>query len=119
MTILYVAIGGFLGSIARYTFSKFIKISESQFPIPTFIVNIIGSFFLGFIIGASIPTGMNLFFGIGFLGSFTTYSTFMVENMKMILENNYKKMFLYTCLSYIIGITFALGGLTIGISIGK
>ncbi|MBS4199070.1 CrcB family protein [Bacillus sp. FJAT-49732] len=119
MTVIYVAIGGFLGAIARYSVSRFIHLDHSRFPTPTFLVNIIGSFFLGLIIGTALPNGMNLFLGIGFLGSFTTYSTFMVENVKMILENKWKNMMIYTSLSYMIGIAFAFGGLMLGLSLGK
>ncbi|MCR2820611.1 fluoride efflux transporter FluC [Lederbergia panacisoli] len=119
MTIFYVAIGGFFGAIARYGIGQFLKHNISDFPFPTILVNIIGSFSLGVIIGSTLPMGINLLFGVGFLGSFTTYSTFMVENVKLILEKKWKSMLIYTICSYFIGMLLAFAGLMLGISIGK
>lgn len=119
MTIFYVAIGGFFGAIARFGIGQFLKSNITNFPFATFFVNTIGSFFLGVIIGSALPKDVNLFFGVGFLGSFTTYSTFMVENMKMLLDNKWKKMILYTTCSYIFGIVLAFIGLILGMFLGK
>ncbi|MBS4194096.1 fluoride efflux transporter FluC [Lederbergia citri] len=119
MMFLYVAIGGFFGAIARYGVSQLIKQNTSNFPFATFFVNTVGSFLLGIIIGSVFPSSMRLFFGVGFLGSFTTYSTLIVENVKLILEGKYKIMFLYSFLSYIIGFALAFLGLIIGISLEK
>lgn len=118
MMFLYVAIGGFFGAIARYGVSQLVKQNNLHFPFATFFVNTIGSFLLGVVIGSVFPSSMRLFFGVGFLGSFTTYSTFMVENVKLILENKSKIMILYSFFFYIFGIVFAFLGLVIGISFG-
>jgi len=119
MTVFYVAIGGFIGAISRFSIGQFLKLNMSDFPFPTFFVNAIGSFILGFIIGLASPIGVTLFLGVGFLGSFTTYSTFMVENMKLLLENKWKSMILYTTCSYVCGIVLAFGGLMLGIFLSK
>ncbi|MBW8348984.1 fluoride efflux transporter CrcB [Bacillus sp. IITD106] len=119
MMLLYVAIGGFFGAIARYGVSQLIKQNNLNFPFATFFVNTIGSFLLGIVIGSVFHSSIRLFFGVGFLGSFTTYSTFMVENVKLILENKSKWMILYSFLSYMIGTGLAFLGLIIGISLGK
>ncbi|MBS4203505.1 fluoride efflux transporter FluC [Lederbergia citrea] len=114
MTFLLVAAGGFFGASARYYLSKKLKLTMNSFPVPTLFINLIGSFLLGVIIGASTPSAISSFFGIGFLGSFTTYSTFMVENVQLMIEGKWKSMLTYSCLSYLAGIFFAFIGFLIG-----
>ncbi len=82
--ILLVGIGGFFGALSRYWVSSLIK---GIIPIGTLIVNILGSLFLGFLITLSsfniIENRWVLFIGTGFLGSFTTMSTFVVETIRL------------------------------------
>ena len=80
-----VAVGGALGSIARYALSTWIfDISSHKFPYATLAVNVLGSFFMGilFVIiveKAALPTEMRSLLMIGFIGAFTTFSTFSLE----------------------------------------
>ena len=79
--ILYIGLGGFLGSVARYLVAKYINNYFSNFPLGTLFVNVTGSFLLGFIV-YSFLTGKNIspefrdFSTIGFIGAYTTMSTF-------------------------------------------
>ena len=80
-----VALGGALGSIARYALSTWIfDISSHKFPYATLAVNVLGSFFMGilFVIiveKAALPTEMRSLLMIGFIGAFTTFSTFSLD----------------------------------------
>ncbi len=80
-----VAIGGALGAMARYAVSTWIfNISSHKFPYATLSVNVLGSFVMGilfvFIIErADLPAEMRGLLMIGFLGAFTTFSTFSLD----------------------------------------
>ena len=80
-----VAIGGALGSIARYALSTWIfDVSSHKFPYATLAVNVLGSFVIGilFVIiveKAALPNEMRSLLMIGFLGAFTTFSTFSLD----------------------------------------
>jgi len=83
-----IGLGGFLGAIARYGLSRCVDQYVSQFPLGTLSVNVIGSLILGFI-GYSIIYGKNIspelrgFISIGFIGAFTTMSTFAFETTRL------------------------------------
>jgi len=81
-----VGVGGFLGANARYLTAKWVgTLIDGRFPLGTFLVNISGSFLLGLLGGLLaarlVPQGDNvrLALGVGFLGAFTTFSTFEFE----------------------------------------
>ena len=86
--ILYIGLGGFLGSVARYLVAKYINNYFSNFPLGTLFVNVTGSFLLGFIV-YSFLTGKNIspefrdFSTIGFIGAYTTMSTFAYESFRL------------------------------------
>lgn len=97
--IIYIGIGGALGAVSRFGVNEVI---ENFFSLSshyaTLLVNIIGCFFIGFLIGLSFPVkdSSYYFFIIGFLGSFTTMSAFTHQTIMMINSN------LISALSYII-----------------
>ncbi|TCS79906.1 fluoride efflux transporter CrcB [Tepidibacillus fermentans] len=112
---MLVAVGGFLGAMARFGMSKWISSrTKSAFPYGTFAVNLIGSFLLGLIIGSQMGENATLFFGTGFMGAFTTFSTFKVENIIFYRNKERKIMFWYLGLSYILGVFVAFVGFTLG-----
>lgn len=86
--LLYIGFGGFLGSVARFLVSKFIGRYFFHFPYGTLFVNVLGSLLLGFI-GYSLIYGKDLspelrgFITIGFIGAFTTMSTFAFETTRI------------------------------------
>lgn len=111
--ILWVAIGGFFGAISRFWISQLCKkIIKSSFPYATFLVNILGSFGLGFIIGVDIHKSMLALIGVGFFGAFTTFSTFKLETIQ--LRKKKRIMISYLMLSYAIGLIAAFVGLILG-----
>lgn len=109
MNFLSVAIGGALGATARYglglwTSGKWIH----SFPLHTFLINISGAFLLGFLntLFLDKPTinpEIRIALTVGFLGAFTTFSTFGYEAIVLIKEGNLATAGLYTLSSIIIG----------------
>lgn len=87
--VLVVGCGGFVGSIARYGVSLFVaRFYARDFPLATFLINVSGSFVLGFFstwaagrIG--IDPAWRLFVATGFVGAYTTFSTFEWETQRL------------------------------------
>ena len=83
---LLVAVGGSLGAIARFVLARWVGLLvETRFPLGTFVINVSGSFLLG-IVGTLVAEkvfpdsdAVRLALGVGFLGAFTTFSTFEYE----------------------------------------
>lgn len=95
MNILLVAIGGSIGSILRF----YISVMFDKRPIGTWLANITGSIILAFTlyyyhIDALSPS-LWLLLGVGFCGSYTTFSTFGYEVIRMIINKDYKTASLY------------------------
>ncbi|MEM1407866.1 MAG: fluoride efflux transporter CrcB [Bacteroidota bacterium] len=117
--VLLVGIGGFAGSILRYLAYLWIdKRFISVFPLSTFLVNVMGSILLGFIVGlfvkSNISPDLRLFLGVGICGSFTTFSTFAMENVTLIEQRDIVTTLTYTFVSLLVGILMALAGYWIG-----
>lgn len=108
--LILVATGGFLGAISRYAVSKKLNYKFPFIFLGTFLINISGSLVLGFLVNIHLSTETNLFMGIGFLGSFTTFSTFKIENIALVQSNQDKQFLIYLFLTYIAGILFAFIG---------
>jgi CrcB protein len=83
MMVLYVAIGGALGAILRYVVS--LRMNQLGRPgyLGTWLVNILGSFVLGLLVGLQPDPMVALLIGTGFTGGLTTFSTFTVEIVRM------------------------------------
>ena len=118
--LLLVAIGGSIGASLRYLVYYFFK--NFLFPnyifINTLFVNIIGSFLIGYLI--MILGSKNLsqdliryFFIIGILGSFTTFSTFSLETVELLLNKKFFIAFLYMFLSLSTCLLFTFIGLNL------
>ena len=86
MPYLLVGLGGFIGANARFVVARLVgALFETRFPLGTFIINISGSFLLG-VLGTLVAQkvmpnseSMRLALGVGFLGAYTTFSTFEFE----------------------------------------
>ena len=86
MPYVLVATGGALGTLARFILSRWVgALVDTRFPLGTFLVNVSGSFLLG-VIGTLVADrvvpnadSLRLALGVGFLGAFTTFSTFEYE----------------------------------------
>lgn len=117
--ILFIGAGGALGAIARYliNISPLAGLFE-KFPFPTFFINVSGSFLIGlFLILLTdkweVSDHLRMAIIIGFLGAFTTFSTFEMEIYGLIKERQLITAFLYLFLSVAIGFIGLLAGITL------
>ncbi|MBP3041835.1 CrcB family protein [Bacillaceae bacterium Marseille-Q3522] len=116
--LLFVAAGAPFGALARAYFTAWVKKRQkSAFPLATFLINLSGSFLLGFFTAAGLNQHVMLFIGTGFLGSFTTFSTFQFENLDLLVKKK-KRLFLsYIGLSAFLGILLAALGFYLGFTL--
>jgi CrcB protein len=113
--LLILSVGGSLGTTLRFLVYMFFEKNQgSNFPWATFTVNTLGSFFIGFLWGyfAShyLSPGLRMLVFVGFLGSFTTFSTFAFDNFSLLRDGEIKLMVLYLLLTNIVGVGLAIGG---------
>ena len=107
--ILLVGMGGFAGSVARYYISKInILMGFMAIPLGTLLVNVSGSFIIGFLIGISdkstiLTADLRLLLMVGLCGGFTTFSTFTSENLSQMHNGQFLSVILYTGLSIFLG----------------
>lgn len=90
MNALFIGVAGFLGAISRYFL--YLVIPTEKFPLATVVINLSGCFVAGFLYAIASKTSpeSRIYFSlilIGFIGSFTTFSTFGAETLQLI-ENN-------------------------------
>ncbi|MED3729492.1 fluoride efflux transporter CrcB [Priestia endophytica] len=115
MIALFVAVGGCLGALARFILSSWMnKKSSTGFPIGTLFINLLGSFLLGWIAGIGTTSSLYFFLGVGFIGSFTTFSTFKLENIQLREKKKHFISYSYLACSYIGGILLAFAGMMLG-----
>lgn len=118
--IFSIAAGGALGAVARYliNISPLARVFD-KFPFPTFFINITGSFLIGFlliVLTDKFEIGDNLRMAVivGFLGAFTTFSTFEMEIYGLAQQKQYATALLYLVLSVVVGFIGVVGGVWLG-----
>ena len=103
--ILLVGLGGSVGAMLRYLLSIVIK--SGDFPLATFIINVVGSLTLGMIMASTIDnpsSGSRLLLATGLCGGFTTFSAFAYENMALLQSGKYEMALLYIVLSIVLSV---------------
>ncbi|AMX82671.1 camphor resistance protein CrcB [Geobacillus subterraneus] len=110
MASLLVMIGGFFGAICRYAVSRWAARRSPRFPLGTLIVNLLGSFLLGWLAGSGAADAEKLLVGTGFMGAFTTFSTFKWESVQMMQRKQQGKTrtYLVVVCSYLV-VTYSFG----------
>jgi CrcB protein len=117
--LLAIAVGGALGALGRYGVSRWIHVAQDTFPWATFWTNITGAFVLGLFLTVMIerfPTSRfpRLFFSIGFLGAFTTFSTMAVETVALTRDGDAILGITYLASSIAAGLAVAFAGVVAG-----
>lgn len=118
--ILFVCAGGALGALARYLINISPLADQGiRFPLPTFIVNVAGSFLIGFLFVMfterfEVSEHFRLAVTVGFLGGFTTFSAFELEIFLLMRDRQVVTAFAYLMLSVLTGFTGLLAGVALG-----
>lgn len=113
---LFLGIACSIGALLRYFLQKIWqkRVDNSFLPV-TFLINLIGSFCLGFLYSLT-QCGRGVYYsilGVGFFGGFTTFSTLNLELYALCFSNK-RLFFTYLGLSYVLGIIFAMIGIFLG-----
>jgi len=107
-SIIYVFLGGGLGSLCRYGIGQYYSASDSLFPMATFIANILACLILGILLGYqlkdNLSQSLSLLFMTGFCGGFSTFSTFSAESLKLFESDQAGIALLYIGTSIIFGL---------------
>jgi CrcB protein len=110
MRYLVIALGGLLGANVRYILGGWIaERYGTSFPYGTLVINVTGSFILGFFLTLIterivVHPYWQLFFAIGFLGAYTTFSTFTFESVALVQGG-----------AFLLGLANMLGSVTLGL----
>jgi len=113
--LLFLMTGGALGTLARYAASGLAqRFTDTLFPLGTLVVNSAGSLLIGitwaFMENSSLPGYIRTFLFIGFFGGFTTFSTFSLETLNLVRDNEIRLAALNILANNIIGIVFVFAG---------
>jgi CrcB protein len=119
---LLVGLGGFLGANARFVAARWVgNLVDGRFPLGTFLVNVGGSFLLG-LLGSLlaervVPRGddLRLALGVGFLGAFTTFSTFEFETHALLEDG----AFVTATANVVLSVVLGLLALRVGVVLAK
>jgi CrcB protein len=114
--LLYIGIGGFIGSIFRFLVARLnLSVQIFSIPVGTFIVNLLGSMIIGFLAGVAskselMSPNLRLFLMVGICGGFTTFSSFTLENMTLLQNGQYVSAIIYILSSFIFGLVAVFTG---------
>lgn len=113
MNLMMIALGGALGAVSRFLLGNAVsKAVGSALPYGTFVINVIGCFAMGLLMTLIVdremlPAAWRLFLCVGFLGGFTTFSSFGYEALMMLTEGRLLAVLAYVCGSVALGLVAA------------
>ncbi|MDN5851745.1 MAG: fluoride efflux transporter CrcB [Actinomycetia bacterium] len=118
---LLVVVGGVAGTLCRYGIGEAFP-AVNGWPLATLLVNVTGAFALGLLVERLAAAGpgsvrlrdLRLFAGTGFLGSYTTYSSFAAEAERLLAQDAYASGIGYVVASLLLGLAACLCGIAIG-----
>jgi CrcB protein len=118
MPYLLVGVGGFVGANARFLVARLVgTLFETRFPLGTFVINISGSFLLG-VLGTVVAEkvmpsseAMRLALGVGFLGAYTTFSTFEFETHALFDDGSWLTATMNMFASLLVGLAAVRAGI--------
>jgi len=117
---LVVALGGAFGAVTRYWLSNAVEhLNDSNFPLGTFAVNLLGSFLIGilfilFMEKLSLVEHYRPLLMVGFLGAMTTFSTFSLDALLLFQQGHYNTALFYILSSVAMCLLAAYAGLLLG-----
>lgn len=121
--LLFIGFGGAVGAISRALLSSMITklFPTSSFPWGILICNVLGCFILGFLatyfLENIIPNHHKAMIIVGMLGSFTTFSTFSMDTINLIMDQQFISAILNVTLSVVLGLVFVFLGILLAKSI--
>jgi CrcB protein len=115
----YVGTGAFLGANARYWLGAWAAARYgTTFPYGTFLINVSGSFVLGFVVAylalRTYSPNWLLFVGVGLCGGYTTFSSYAYEALKLVEDGNLLFAFFYVVGSPLMALAAAFAGMVLG-----
>lgn len=118
LKFFYLAVGGAMGAVLRYLLSGVVsKAFDGAFPWGTLVVNLVGCFFIGFFwqvfAEVIVPSTFRAFLLIGVLGALTTFSTFSLETMLLLMGGELKLGLANILLSTVFGLILVFLGMEI------
>lgn len=124
--LLILGLGGFFGAISRYMLSEYVQnlFKQTAFPYGTLAVNILGCFLLGLLTHAAGAKGLldaqtRLFLMVGFVGAFTTFSTFSLESANLFQSGQNAAGLLNILSSNLLGLVFVFIGQSVASQLWK
>lgn len=112
MSVLLVSLAGSAGAVCRYLVSGWVQRgSASGFPTGTLVVNVLGALGLGLVVGAGSVESTGTIALAGFFGGFTTFSTWMVETVRLGLPG--RQATVNIVVSVVVGVVAAAAGYTL------
>ena len=115
---LLVALGGALGAVSRYALDRAVVAAIGPTVLGIMLINVTGSFLLGFFVSASDgfgwPSSARMLVAVGFLGSYTTFSTLTVASVQLAESGELTRAALNIAGSIGLGLAAALAGILVG-----
>jgi CrcB protein len=116
-SILAVFVGGIIGTGLRLEIDTLVPHSDSQFPLSTLLINIVGSFVLAVLVSRLWPVTaawVRAGLGPGLLGGFTTFSAVMVSMVTLAASSDILMALVYAALTLVLGFGAAAAGFAVG-----